>query len=201
MHLYYGFLQESEQILNAFRYADVNINRNWDREYSFRFCQEMSIIRLHDAWGRFCRELIVLSAGGKPFTSNGVRLPRAPGIKRTTDVIPTLISTYRNRTYEPRWAVASECIDAAKRLKVANELDIAGAVGANTSPIDEIRLVRNFLAHRNRQSAELIRRQHWYRLGTKLDVGNLAARKTTGGLTLMEIWILRLRLVGAAAIA
>src|SRR5260370_15756449 len=59
---------------------------------------EMVVIRLHDAWARFCRELIILSAFGHTHTLSGVPLaPCSAAITSRNLVVPTLFSTYKKK--------------------------------------------------------------------------------------------------------
>src|SRR4051812_28276184 len=87
--------------------------------------KEMCVIALYDAWARFCRALVIASAADSPRTLKGNKIPRAPGIRRKADVIPSLLSTYGRRKFEPRWADATETIDAAKRIGIRNEQTIS----------------------------------------------------------------------------
>ena len=118
--------------------------------------REMCVIRLHDAWARFCRELVVLSTYAQPLTAQGQRVPRVSGIRDRQQVIPALIKTYQRRTAEPFWHIPMECIDAAHRLNVANYSAIAGGLGRSSpqSPTDQLRQMRNFFAHRNVDTAQ-----------------------------------------------
>ena len=90
----------------------LGLETSWLREEFFRChtiqCRqsqlacEMAIIRLQDAWSRFCRELVILSAIGKTETIGGVILSPSPGVKNRSSVIPLLLSTYARRRYKPR---------------------------------------------------------------------------------------------------
>lgn len=112
---------------------------------------EMCVIRLQDAWSRFCRELVVTSAYARPLTAQGQRVPRAPGIQRRDQIIPEFPTTYP-------WYMSNRCLDAAKRLNVSNYPAISRGIGASfpgvsPSPNEQVRLVRNFFAHRHQESA------------------------------------------------
>lgn len=161
---------------------------------------QMSVVRLHDAWDRFCRELVVVSAAETPITASGVKLARAPNIRARTDVIPVLLRTYRNRRYEPRWASPQECIDAASRLSVSNRSIIAGAIGVSNSPIDEIRVIRNFFVHKSLTTANEVRAIAAFGPITRLDVISLVAVAIGPGHTRMHRWISLLQSIAALAI-
>lgn len=195
---YKRWLSESEWLVRAFGEA-LDINHD-DLDQIVRLPAEMCLIRLYDAWSRFCRELVIVSAACRPYTAGGTRLPKAPGISNTSDVIPALLSTYRRRIYEPKWGRASDCIDAASRLGIANTSTITGALGAVSSPERELRITRNFFAHRSEWAANEIRSLHWYISGMSFSIEDLPGQKVQGGITLFEHWVSNLRTIAEAAI-
>lgn len=160
---------------------------------------EMVVVRLHDAWARFCREIVILSAAGGIVTKNGTYLrPSLPAIASRALVIPCLLATYRRRRYEPKWAVASECLDAAQRLRLANLATISAAIGASNSPADRIREVRNFYAHRTRETAARAMAAGYFSRTSKPSVFELASF-SAGGRTIIESWISDLDSIADAA--
>lgn len=157
---------------------------------------EMAVIRMHDAWARYCRELVILSASGDTLTLSGVVVPAA--IKRRMDVIPTLLAAYpRKRWFEPKWASAAECIGAAKLLKIANLATLAGALGATNSPAEEIRNVRNYYAHRGQGTAARAIACRVF-IGHRPIVFDLTAYRNPGE-TYMDSWTNGLILVATSA--
>src|SRR5689334_23093201 len=65
---------------------------------------EMAVIRLHDAWARCCRDLVIVSACGNTTTLGGSALARSPLVNgKVGSVVPALLSTYKNRRTEPKW--------------------------------------------------------------------------------------------------
>ena len=161
---------------------------------------EMAVIRLHDAWARFCRELVVLSAFGRTVTLSGVFLPPChPSVKRCHLVIPRLLATPGKKyRFEPRWADATECIQAAQRLAVANFPTISAALAATNSPAEDIRKVRNFYAHRIKRTAQESRTTNLFSHRTRLEVFDLTGY-TTGSVRVIESWANNLNLVAIAA--
>lgn len=157
---------------------------------------EMAVIRIYDAWARYCRELVILSASGNSLTLGGTIVPAV--VRRRSDVLPTLFGTYRKRRqYEPQWASATECIDAASRLKIRNFVTLAAAMGATNSPADEIRNVRNYYAHRRRGAAQRAMACNGF-MGTRPVVFDLAAYRNAGE-TILDSWIKGLVLVATSA--
>lgn len=197
--VYDKFSKEVDWLLLDFEKAIHNLKAN-STDKSARLAAEMAVIRLHDSWARYSREIIVLSAGGKPFTVNGSRVPLAPGVRHIPDVIPKLISSYRRRDYEPQWARSQEAVDAAQRLKIQNFTTVSAALGATNSPAEEIRPLRNFLAHRGRDSAMKVRVQTIFLPSYRVRVEDIAGAFVPPGITRYEQWVANLKHVALAAI-
>jgi hypothetical protein len=165
-----------------------------------RFAAELVVIRLHDAWARFCREVVVVSAYGRIETLGGTRLGTChPAIKSRGDVIPVLISLYPNRRAEPYWFSAADCSDAGRRLGIQNAATVTAALGAANSPAAELREVRNFYAHRKKETAV-----------KAVTAGGFVGRQqpqvfhlnsfVAGGKTILESWTEDLIAVATAAV-
>lgn len=167
-----------------------------------RDCREMCVIRLHDAWARFCRQLIIISAGGTPQTMGGSILLLAPGISKPSEVIPKLLSTRpRRKNFERRWHDPASCIDAAKRLGIQNLAEVSAGIGASPSPLEDIRKMRNFLAHRGLETASDVR-QVAQRLGFRATakVEQIVSNRVSPGPTVFEMWVAQLQAMAWAAV-
>lgn len=200
LETYKRWLSESEWLVDCFLDGIDMPGQNVEMNRIMRLPTEMCLMRVYDAWSRFCRELIIVSAACQPYTARGLQLPKAPGISKRREVIPALLSTYRRRTYEPKWGRADESIDAAIRLGLANKGTISGALGAMTSPAQELRIVRNFYAHRSEWAANEIRGLQWYRSSMGFCIEDLAGQTIQGGLTLFQDWVYDLRVIAEAAV-
>jgi hypothetical protein len=101
------------------------------------------------------------------------------------------MATYTKRKTEPKWFDATECIDAASRLKVSNLTSIAAGLGATTSPADVLRNVRNFFAHRGIRTA---REAGQYGIFSTPPTPNVfeIANAARPGLSHLDAWILDL---------
>jgi hypothetical protein len=160
---------------------------------------EMAVIRLHDAWARLCRELVIMSAAGDISTLSGTWLsPSIPAIKNRADVIPHLLSTYKKRIFEPRWASPSDCLEAAQKLRIQNLPTLSAAVGALNSPAETMRNVRNFYAHRSKETCRKALATGCFSTSSRPLVFDLASYKP-GGETIIESWISGLCAVADAA--
>lgn len=157
---------------------------------------EMSVIRLHDSWARFCRELVITSALGGFVTFGGTRLPRSitPIVNRRS-AITTLLARKRWR-YEPKWATSALAIDAALALSVSNLTTISAAISAVNSPANELRLIRNYFAHRGEDTSSQALTTG--RFGTSPSVFDLS-QYIAGGNTVFEDWIQRFEAIAVAA--
>lgn len=132
------------------------------------------IVRLYDAWELFCRELVIESASARPITSAGVRLARAPGVQRRRDVLPALRGLQARSVpswWEPNWGISASCLDAVRLLQLSNRNTLAAAIGGSVlggaspfvsisgsslSPSDQLRRVRNFVAHERENTAHMV---------------------------------------------
>jgi hypothetical protein len=198
--LYRKLFQETDWLLNEFDNSLSALAASQYASRSARLAAEMAVIRLHDSWSRFSRQLIIISAGGRPYTNSGVRLGLAPGVREIRDVIPTLMSTYRRRTFEPNWARPHETIDAAQRLRIPNFSTIAAALGSVNLPAEDMRPFRNFLAHRGRDTAIEVRNQSFMRGIPRVCVEFTAGDLVQPGVTRFEQWIINFRLVASSSI-
>jgi len=203
--LYNQFLKETALITEQFE-APLPIDTLFEGSCRkvHEFCMEMCVIRLFDSWARFCRELVFLSSYCNPVTMSGNILPRAPKVRNRNDVIPVLIGTYprgKPPNWEPRWGIPTECIEAANKLKLANFKEISAGLGATPSPVDDLRIVRNFFAHRGQNTKQRVQNI----------ILNLGLSKTISlidllhylfppGVSLFNIWILELRKLARAAV-
>jgi hypothetical protein len=164
-----------------------------------QLCCEMVVIRLHDSWARVCREIVILSALGNTTTLGGSVLSPSPrGISGRTAVIPSLLSTYHKKKYEPKWYDATECIDAAQRLAINNLPNLAAALGATNSPAENIKHVRNFYAHRKEGTSKNALSTGCFSNPLYPAVFELNTH-VSGGSTVIETWIDGLTFVVNAA--
>jgi hypothetical protein len=117
----------------------------------------MAVVRLHDAWARFCRELIIRSASVTTESATGFVSQPAPDIERRQHVLPKWAASFKKPKpagWEPRWGDPTEALDAANRVGVNNAGRIASGLAATPNPLDDLRRVRNFLAHRGHKGAD-----------------------------------------------
>ena len=197
---YKRFLRSTSWLLQEFNRDRAFLRSGKIEESSFCLLPEMAVLRLHDDWARFCRELILDSAASAPKSRSGTTIARAPSIRSIQDAIDASIRSTPQRRYEPKWATASESVRAALALAITNSATVTAALGATNSPAEDLRHVRNFFAHRAENTADKVRNLTFYRTGMGLNAHDLLSPIVAGGVTRFESWILQLRTVGDAAI-
>ena len=199
---YRKFARECSLLCSAF---DSAVSTNHQPECrKNQFIREMSVIRLHDAWNRFCRELILSSASRKPITASGTRLSRAPGVNSYKDVVSVLLSTYKRRKTEPAWHNPVECLDAADRLKVLNYAAISDGLSLSFSgpaPTTQLTALRNYFAHRNQVTSQSIANVAQGLLITPVPRAyELVSKIVAPGTTLFSLWVIRLKTMAELSI-
>ena len=167
--------------------------------------KEMCIIRLQDSWSRFCRELILSSAGSRPKTSGGVRLPHAPGIYKYSDALTMLQNKYNKRDpWEPIWHNPFRCLDAASKLQVPNYPAIHGGLSLSFNgqhPIAQLTAVRNYFAHRNQNTAQdVVNVARDLLISPPPRASDLVSTIVLPGTTLFSLWATRLKTMGQLSI-
>ena len=198
------FRREVFLLRNQWRHSDISQNGYWvDAVESGSAAY--AVIRLHDAWSRFCRQLVLDSAQGDIITRTGLRVHRSPIVKPGQRALDALRSTYplsqRNRRlWEPRWHEPAQALDAATRLQISNAATIQAGLGlTKVAPLpafgnpDELRNCRNYLAHRSKLASDdldNLRR----RLGVtkRITPDELPRIRIPGGATLFEVWCIDL---------
>ena len=162
--------------------------------------QEMCVIQLNDAWARFCREVVILSAVGRTNTLSGSYIDPAPQVLERAHVIPILLHSYPRRRYiEPNWHQAKECITAITNLAISNRVTLRDAIGVVDSPAEDLRRVRNYFAHRGEGTGD-----HCWNTGLFVIRGryepNSLKSYVAGGSTIFESWAKKLCIMARAAV-
>lgn len=154
------------------------------------FAAEKALIEIQIEWEHFVRNLILDSATGNFENSSGpIASRRHPRLRSREAAAHILIETYRNRVFEPDWYLPAQAIDASIRLDVSNQPQIAAELGLTPWPIDELRHVRNFIAHRSKRSALSVRATGIIRAPDGIDVLEAALQYSDGGAKRYIEWI------------
>lgn len=163
--------------------------------------QAFAVVTLYAEWEEFSRHLVYASAAAKPIASDGRRIARAPGVRNYRDVDLSLKAWKRTRPNKPlvlHLGSPRTMVEACKYLALVNEQVIAPAILSQGSPANELRLVRNFLAHQNPSTARQVNSGPQ---GGLLEVPSLIAwlaQTQAGGRTRFGVWVSDLSAVARA---
>jgi hypothetical protein len=198
--LFSVFDHESAVISMAF--VVIPTSRDGTRcSMSHELARESATIGLQDRWGSFCRSLILVSAVGPARTSSGMGIPRQN--PTAAEALRVLRSSFTGRskksaTWEPKWFDPSEAIDAAQRLGIPNLSTVSAALGSTPSPLDDLRVVRNFFAHRGQLAGSTMRNS--LGLGSTLAAHTYLTEVRIGGALRFETWVRTLQRMARAAV-
>jgi hypothetical protein len=163
---------------------------------------EMAVIRLHDAWSRYCKELVIISALGRIHTLGGKYLNPCIAARSRKQALLSAVTAPSGKLRWIKWGDAGECIKVCARFGISNLNTVAAALGANNTASEEIRCVRNFFAHRGRGTYEMAMKTGRFPASVRPDVWELAIGGLpagTTGLTTIEVWIGNLEATAEAA--
>lgn len=124
--------------------------------------EEGCLFAVWDAWTRFLRGLLISCCSGVAVGLGG-SVYRAPLPMTERELLAYLIANRRGRTFgiingEPKWNSSAAVADIAAALNLPNQNTLVSAITASSvslgpivvvSPLEEIRLARNFAAHKN----------------------------------------------------
>lgn len=119
---------------------------------------ERALIQLQIEFELFVRSVILDSATGRFYNSSGNVSSKLTAKLPTRDHASRFIIKKFNRNREPDWYLPNVAIQAATHLQLTNLSDISIHLGVTPWTIDDLRFVRNFIAHRSKHSAESIRK-------------------------------------------
>lgn len=146
-------------------------------ERSFHECENHSLVRgyieylpaeegclfaIWDAWSRFLRTIAMACSAG-PVEGMSGQIYRTEKPRTEPEVLEYLHESKNGQKYrfvngEPSWHVSTQFCDIVTVLELQNAAALIGAVTASQvvlgpvivdSPLEEIRIARNFSAHKN----------------------------------------------------
>lgn len=155
--LYNQFSREASRIEKALIESQY-VNRNSPHS---RYIGEYAAIRLQDAWSNYCRDIIVYSAIYDTADAHNHIYPKSSHrLKNIAEVYDLLRNNWmggsgqRSRKpsyWEPNWYDPSHVSTCLMILRLSNP-NIGGAIGLPTNPIQELRPLRNYVAHRGKET-------------------------------------------------
>jgi len=200
---YWHFSSKASWLVRAFSHA-TSLPADVGCRDAHTLAREAATICLQDQWSAFCRDLIFKSWRGKVWTAGGTYLTPNAAATSHTAVLIALRATYTGKQkkaayWQPKWFDPIQTIESAKRLALPNLPSIAAGVGLTPSPLDELRAVRNYFAHRGPEGTS--------RLApfvggpvTDLAVHSLVTQSTLGGGYRFERWVAQLDTMARTAV-
>ena len=151
------------------------------------FLMERALIQLQIDWELFVRGVILDSATGKFCDSKGVIISSISGNLRSREHAGNhLITLYAKRRHEPDWYLPVDAVNAARLLNVSNLSTISAELGVTPWLLDELRYLRNFIAHRSKRAALNLRSAGL--AATALDSVKIAVSYGSGGAKNYQGW-------------
>ena len=121
---------------------------------------ERTVVQFQIEWELFVRGVILDSATGRYEGKSGkVCSTKIRRILTREQASYELIGTYKKCQKEPDWYLPPQAINAAQRLHLTNFQNVANSLGVTPWIIDDLRYIRNFIAHRSKQSALKLRQK------------------------------------------
>lgn len=118
---------------------------------------ERCVMQLQLEMELFIRNYILDCATGKYKTSTGSVASTLAQEFENREAAHHYLSRVRRQAREPQWAIPTQAISAANTLGLTNYAHISAELGITPWEIDNLRYVRNFIAHRSKESAIKLR--------------------------------------------
>lgn len=156
-----AFRAEADQIESVF-YSCTGLNTVDQYRILYAPAEDGCLLSLWDAWNRFVRNLLLTSCAGTVEGLSGNTYN--PGVPRQENAAIAHINASRQGTVikstrgEPQWYSAVAIADFVQVLTLTNGNSVVGAITSTTvqlgsfsipNPLEEIRIVRNFVAHKS----------------------------------------------------
>lgn len=154
------------------------------------YTAERALIQIQVEWEHFVRGLILDSATGRFFNLSGRVISRSHADLHSREMAAhRLMAAYPSRRHEPDWYLPAEAIRASIHLDVSNQSQIAAELGVTPWPIEDLRHLRNFIAHRSKRSALRVRRSGIVGASDRIDVLGAAFQYSASGVQRYIEWI------------
>lgn len=134
-----------------------------DRDAGLTYC----IIELQTLWEGFSRALFLSSAlSARDSTGQRISVTASPGPKTIEEALTHAIRRVKPGLYkkkqsppwswsdEPKWSGIGALLDSMDEVGCSNRPRVAAALSTQTAVFDHLRLVRNFYAHRGRDTRQ-----------------------------------------------
>jgi hypothetical protein len=151
-------------------------------------------VSLYAAWEEYSRRLVYSSAYARPRAGSGSgrKVARAPGISTSSDVDVRLRKLKRT---QPQYRLILhlgppvQMVKTCQFLALTNEQVISPAILSQNSPAEQLRLIRNFLAHQNPDTADQVPLGPFQLTVQMTTATSWLAEKQAGGRTRFGVWV------------
>ncbi|OWQ96046.1 hypothetical protein CDQ92_15060 [Sphingopyxis bauzanensis] len=154
--------------------------------------------QLQNVWEMFVRNFILSSATGHAVGAAGKVPASAPYSFRSREAVRVLLLQRTGNRFEPKWYRPVDAIRAATRLQIHNLTNVTAAIGSTPWPLEDLRLTRNFFAHRSRSSALDLRALNWFSPGDVISVETTLMPFGAGGVRRFDGWCANMKLIARA---
>lgn len=155
--------------------------------------------QLQNVWEQFVRNFILVSATGAAQGSSGPVSSSVPYNFRSREAAGHYLLQITRERFEPKWYRPLDAIKAGRRLGIGNLSNISAAIGSTPWPLEDLRLIRNFFAHRSKSSALEIRALAWF-TGDEISVETTVVPYAVGGVRRFESWCAAMKAVSRAMV-
>lgn len=153
--------------------------------------------QLQNAWEIFVRDFVLTSATGRASGNAGPIPASVPRTHRSREAACHLLLP-RPTSLEPKWHIPKEAIRAAQSLGIANLSNVSAAIGSTPWLLNDLRLTRNFFAHRSRSAALELRALNWFGPHEAISIETTLMPFGTGGVRRFDAWCASMKNVSQA---
>lgn len=154
--------------------------------------------QLQNVWEMYVRNFILSSATGHAVGSVGLLPASAPYRFRSREAVRAFLLQRTGDRFEPKWYRPLDAIKAARLLQIPNLTSLTAAIGSTPWPLEDLRLTRNFFAHRSRSSALELRALNWFSTGDVISVETTLMPFGMGGVRRFDGWCASMKLISRA---
>ena len=143
---------------------------------------ERATMQLQIEWEHFVRSFVLDCATGRFEDRNGPIVSHLPlRLASREKASHVLIQTYKKRRREPDWYLPDQAIDAADRLRLSNFQNISIILGVTPWLIEDLRHLRNFIAHQSKDTALKVRKSNLLTVSNRIAPAQSALSYGVGG--------------------
>lgn len=151
---------------------------------------ERAVMQLQIEWEHFVRAIILDSAVGRHSTRSGVVYSKLPvRVHNRRHASRLLVAQYPKRKHEPDWYLPQDAIKAASLLSLTNEGQIAAELGVTPWELEDLRHLRNFIAHQSDRAALNVRTASKMKRTGRIIPSLICYEYTAGGVRRYENWV------------